>query len=167
VAYIIRATCFQCWKMTRDENARFERWFMALIIGVALAISVGVLATVLRLDRDRGFYPTVTIVVASYYVLFALMGASTHTLVLELLAGFVFLVFAAYAFKSSLWIAVGALAGHGIFDLVHGAAIPNPGVPLWWPGFCLAYDVTAAMYLAWLLGSGRVAASTRIQAPAS
>ena len=132
---------------------------MALTIGVSLALLVGVLATALRLDRDRALYPTVAIVVASYYVLFAVMGASIHTLVLESLAGVVFLLGAVYGFRSSLWVVVAALAAHGIFDLVHGAAIPNPGVPTWWPEFCLAYDVTAAVYLAWLLKSGRIRAA--------
>lgn len=133
---------------------------MALIIGVSLALAVGVLlGTTLRLDRDRAFYPTVTIVIASYYVLFAVMGASPHTLVLEALAGVVFLLAAVYGFRSSLWVVVAALAAHGIFDLVHGAAIPNPGVPTWWPEFCLAYDVTAAVYLAWLLKSRRIRAA--------
>jgi hypothetical protein len=126
---------------------------------MSLALIVGVLATTLRLDRDRAFYPTVTIVVASYYALFAVMGASTHTLVLESLAGMVFLLSAAYGFRSSLWIVVAALAAHGLFDLVHGFAIPNPGVPAWWPAFCAGYDVTAALYLAWLLGRGRIRAA--------
>jgi hypothetical protein len=106
---------------------------VALIIGVSLALIVGVLATALRLDRDRALYPTVAIVIASYYVLFAVMGASTHTLVLESLAGVVFLLAAVYGFRSSLWVVVAALAAHGIFDLVHGAAIPNAGVPTWRP----------------------------------
>lgn len=133
---------------------------MALIIGVSLALAVGVLlGTTLRLDRDRAFYPTVTIVIASYYVLFAVMGASPHTLVLEALAGVVFLISALYGFRSSLWVVVAALAAHGIFDLVHDSAIPNPGVPPWWPEFCLAFDVTAAVYLAWLLKSGRIRAA--------
>jgi hypothetical protein len=132
---------------------------VTLIIGVSLALAVGVLYTTFRLDRDRAFYPTVTIVVASYYALFAVMGASTHTLVLESLAGVVFLVSAVYGFRSSLWVVVAALAAHGIFDLVHDSVISNPGVPAWWPEFCLAYDVTAAAYLAWLLRSGRVRAA--------
>jgi hypothetical protein len=117
---------------------------------------VGVLFTTLRADRDRAFYPTVTIVIASYYVLFAVMGASTRTVVLESLTGAVFLLLAVYGFKSSLWVVAAALAAHGIFDLVHGAAISNPGVPAWWPEFCLGYDITAGAYLAWLLRSGRV-----------
>jgi hypothetical protein len=53
-----------------------------------------------------------------------------------------------------------ALAAHGIFDLAHAAFISNPGVPHWWPEFCLTYDVTAAVYLAWLLKSGRIRAAT-------
>jgi len=128
---------------------------VALGIGVSLALVVGVLFTILRIDRDRAFYPTVTIVVASYYVLFAVMGASTRIVVLESLVGAVFFLCAVYGFKSSLWLVAAALAAHGIFDLVHAAAISNPGVPPWWPEFCSGYDVAAAVYLAWLLRSGR------------
>jgi hypothetical protein len=131
---------------------------MALLVGAVLAVAVGLLATVSRLDRDRAFYPTVAIVIASYYSLFAVMGASTRALVLESLVGVAFLGVAILGFRSSLWIVVLALATHGVFDLVHGAAISNPGVPPWWPAFCLSYDATAAGYLAWLLTSGRVRA---------
>ncbi len=34
---------------------------MALLIGVLLALAVGTLATYVGLDRDRGFYPTVSL----------------------------------------------------------------------------------------------------------
>jgi hypothetical protein len=68
-----------------------RRRIVALLIGAFLAFTVGLLATTSGLDRDRGFYPTVTIVIASYYALFAVMGASTHALVLESLVGAVFL----------------------------------------------------------------------------
>ena len=129
---------------------------VALLVGVFLALTVGLFATATGLDRDRAFYPAVTIVVASYYALFAVMGASTHALVVESLVGVVFLALAAAGFRSSLWVVVAALAGHGVFDLVHGGIIENPGVPGWWPAFCLTYDVTAATYLLWLLRSGRI-----------
>ena len=111
------------------------------------------------LDRDRAFYPVVTIVIASLYALFAVMGASTHALVVESLVGAVFVAVAVTGFKRSLWFVVVALAAHGVFDLTHAAAISNPGVPSWWPEFCLAYDVTAAAYLAWLLKTKRVRAA--------
>ena len=132
---------------------------MAWLIGTSLALAVGLFATGLGLDRERAFYPVVTIVVASYYALFAVMGDSTHALVLESLAGAVFLAVAASGFRSSLWLVALALAAHGIFDLSHGALISNPGLPPWWPEFCLTYDVTAAAYLAWLLKSRRLRAA--------
>ncbi len=131
---------------------------MALLVGALLAFAVGLFATAIGLDRDRAFYPTVTIVIASYYALFAVMGASTHALVIESVVGTVFLSVAAFGFRSSLWVVVVALAAHGAFDLAHSRVISNPGVPSWWPAFCLTYDVTAAAYLAWLLKTGRIRA---------
>jgi len=133
---------------------------MAIVVGALLAMAAGLLGTFSGLDRDRAFYPTVAIVIASLYSLFAVMGASTHALVLESLVGGAFLAAAVFGFRSSLWVVVFALAAHGVFDLVHGTVISNPGVPSWWPAFCLTYDVVAAGYLAWLLKSGRIRAST-------
>lgn len=132
---------------------------MAFLVGALLAISVGLFAAGVGLDRDRAFYPAVTIVIASYYALFAVMGASTHALLLESLVFAVFLAAAAIGFRWSLWVVATALAAHGLFDLTHAAIISNPGVPDWWPEFCLAYDVTAAAYLAWLLKRGRIRAA--------
>ena len=133
---------------------------MALLVGALLAFAVGLFATASGLDRDRAFYPTVTIVIASYYALFAVIGGSTNALVLESVVGVVFLAAAVSGFKSSLWIVVLALAAHGVFDLAHSRVISNPGVPAWWPAFCLTYDVTAAAYLAWLLKIDRIRAAT-------
>ena len=132
---------------------------VALLVGTSLAFVVGLFATVVGLDRDRAFYPTVTIVIAFLYALFAVMGASTHALVLESLVGVAFLVSAVAGFRWSLWVVVVALAAHGVFDLTHAAIISNPGVPRWWPEFCSTYDVMAAAYLAWSLTSGRIRAA--------
>lgn len=132
---------------------------MPLLVGGFLAIAVGLFATLSGLDRDRAFYPTVTIVIASYYALFAVMGAATGPLLVESLVAAGFLALATLGFRSSLWIVVLALGAHGAFDLVHGLVITNPGVPGWWPAFCLTYDATAAAYLAWRIGSGRIRAA--------
>ena len=132
---------------------------MAWVIGALLAFAVGLFATGFGLDRDRAFYPTVMIVIASLYSLFAAMGDSSHALVLESLIGAVFVAVAVWGFRTSLWLVAAALAAHGIFDLGHAALISNPGVPQWWPGFCATYDVTAAVYLAWLLKRRRIRAA--------
>jgi hypothetical protein len=129
------------------------------LIGAILALSVGLSATFIGLDRDRAFYPTVMVVIASYYALFAVIGGSIQVLVIELIVIVAFLGASTAGFKRSLWLVVAALAAHGVFDLVHGHLIENPGVPPWWPHFCLAYDVVAAAYLAWLLLRSKVRAA--------
>lgn len=128
------------------------------MVGACLAFAVGIFATVVRLDRDRAFYPTVAIVIASLYSLFAVMGGSTRVLMAESTVGVGFIALAAIGFRRSLWLVSAALGLHGVFDLVHGLFITNPGVPRWWPAFCLTYDVVAAAYLAWLITSRRVKA---------
>ncbi|MEP7312907.1 MAG: hypothetical protein ABI859_10000 [Pseudomonadota bacterium] len=124
---------------------------MAFFLGVVVALGVALFARRVGLDRDRTFYATVTIVVASYYVLFAVMGGSGHSLILELVVMAGFVTAAVLGFKKSEWILVAALAGHGIFDALRGNVIENPGVPVWWPVFCGSFDVVAAAFLAWII----------------
>jgi len=121
---------------------------MSVLIGATLGLAVGVFTSLIGLGRERAFYPTVTIVVGSYYVLFAVMGGSSHSLLIESAVLVPFLVAAVAGFKSTPWIIVAALAAHGTLDVIHPHLISNPGVPRWWPGFCLGYDVVAAGYLA-------------------
>jgi len=121
------------------------------VAGVVVAIAVALFARRVGFDRERAFYPTVLIVVASYYVLFATMGGSLQTVVLESVVMMVFVVAAVAGFRGSPWLIVGALALHGVQDALHGALVANPGVPVWWPAWCLAFDVGAAGALAWLV----------------
>jgi len=124
---------------------------MPYVIGVKLALAVAWFARRAEFDRDRAFYPTVLIVVASYYVLFAAMTGSVRTVLQEAAMMTLFVIAAVVGFKSTSWIVVAGLAGHGILDAVHTHLLENSGVPLWWPPFCLAYDVAAAGGLAWVL----------------
>jgi len=121
------------------------------VVGLVLSIGVAVFARLVGLDRDRAFYPTVLIVIASYYVLFAAMVGSMQTVLLESAVMVLFVIAAVAGFKASAWIIVAGLAGHGLQDAVHGHIVANAGVPAWWPAWCLAYDVGAAAALAWLL----------------
>jgi hypothetical protein len=132
---------------------------VALLVGATLALSVGLLTTAFGLDRDRALYPTITIVIALYYVLFAVIGGSTQVLLVDSIVASAFIAAALWGFRSSLWIVVVALIAHGTLDLVHDRVIANPGVPEWWPQFCFTYDVAAAAYLAWLLKRARLRAA--------
>ncbi len=74
-----------------------------------------------------------------------------HALILETIPTTAFIIAAVIGFKVNQWIVVVGLVAHGIFDFFHAGIINNPGVPVFWPSFCLAYDVIAGGYLAWLL----------------
>ena len=124
---------------------------MEYVIGIVIALVVTGGSTALRFDRERVFYPAMMIVVASYYVLFAAIGASAPVLIAESIVAGAFMLLAVIGFKSRLWVVVIALASHGVFDLGHHLVVDNPGVPQWWPGFCSAFDIGAAAYLAFLL----------------
>jgi hypothetical protein len=131
---------------------------MPYLIGIVLALAVGAYATAMRFDRDGVFYPTLLIVFGSYYVLFAILGGSARAIVIESLITAVFALVASVGFRRSLWLVVAGLVAHGAMDLVHGQLVTNPGVPAWWPAWCMSYDVVAGAYLAWRLtraGSAR------------
>jgi hypothetical protein len=124
---------------------------MEYLIGVGLAVGVWAFAMLTGFDRDRVFYPTLVPVIATYYILFAAIGSSTRALALESLIAAAFLALAVVGFRKNLWLIVAALAGHGVFDFFHHLFIQNPGVPAWWPGFCLSCDVILGAFLALLL----------------
>lgn len=88
-----------------------ERNKMEYLIGVILSAVVACFCTLIGFARERSFYPTVLIVVGSYYVLFAAMAASSRTLIVESVVAFLFLLFAVLGFKTNLWFVVAALIG--------------------------------------------------------
>jgi len=132
---------------------------MAYVIGIVLAVAVAIFGRTSRFDRDRSFYPTLLIVIGAIYVLFATMTGSIETVLVESIGMAVFATAAVVGFRSSVWIVVAGLAGHGIFDFIHGYLIANSGVPPFWPAFCGSYDVVAAAGLAWILNRPAIAST--------
>lgn len=124
---------------------------MPYSIGIILALAVALFARMVGFDRDRAFYPTVLAVIATYYGLFGVMGGSAPALLAESVFVAAFFVLVVLGFKFSVWLIVAGLVAYGVFDFFHAHLITDPGVPVWWPQFCLAFDVTAAAFLAWLL----------------
>jgi len=130
----------------------------AAIVGVVLAVVVSLFARLVGLDKDRAFYPTVLVVIAVLYDLFAVLGGSWSALHAELVATSFFLVVVVVGFRRNLWIVAVGLASHGLYDFVHPRLFDNPGVPAWWPAFCGAYDVTAGVVMGWLLSRNQPSA---------
>ena len=124
---------------------------MEYSIGLCLAAAVAGLFAVVGFDRDRSSSPIVLIVIAHYYVLFAILGGSTRSLVIETVVAMGFLLLAVFGFKSKFWLIPAAMVGHGVFDFFHHLLIDNAGVPNYWPGFCLAFDAIFGGYVAVVL----------------
>ena len=139
------------YTQSRHGTLQIGRDFLEYLIGVILAASVCTFGLIAGFDRDRAFYSTMLIVVATYYILFAVMGNSTRAVTMETLVAGAFFVLAVVGFKKSLWLVAAGIAGHGVFDFVHGLFIQNPGMPAWWPGFCGSFDVVAGIFLGVLL----------------
>ena len=70
------------------------------VVGIVLSIGVALFARWVGFDRDRAFYPTVLIVIASYYVLFAAMIGSVETVLLESAVMTLFVIAAVAGFKA-------------------------------------------------------------------
>lgn len=102
------------------------------VVGVAAAVSVGLLGTWIGFDEEGSFYPVVLIVIAACYVLLAVAAAGLE-------------------FRRSAGNVVAGLALHGVLEVFHHVVITNPGAPAWRPGCCLARDATAAAYPAGLI----------------
>lgn len=126
------------------------------LIGVGLAVGILGGCTAMGMDRERSFYAVLLMVVALYYALFAVMSGSSAVLLAEMLPIAGFVLAAAIGFKKNLWLVAVGLVGHGVFDFFHGHVISNPGVPVWWPGFCGAFDVVAGVYMAYRLWGAKI-----------
>lgn len=133
---------------------------LALGVGAFLAAAIALFAHFVGYDRDRSFYAVVLTVVGALYPLFAVM-AGAQRLIPEVAFFAVFAAIAATGFRRSLWIVAGGLFLHGVFDFVRHAYLVAPGAPKWWPAFCGAYDVVAAIGLAMLLLAQRGASEHR------
>ena len=102
---------------------------MPILVGALLAIGIAVLAKFTRFDEDRSFYSTVLVIIASYYVLFAVLGGSSRALFWELVIALGFSTIAVLGALSLPMLVGTGIIAHGLFDFVHDQFIENPGVP--------------------------------------
>ena len=126
---------------------------MEIVAGILVAIAIAGLAHGYRLERSRRFYPVLLIIIAVFYIGFAVLSGNPTTLLYESLFAFVFIIIALIALRAkkkiALIIGLGLIA-HGAFDLVHDQVINNNAVPLWWPHFCAAVDIGLGIWLLYL-----------------
>ncbi|MDD9892432.1 MAG: hypothetical protein OXT49_02825 [Gammaproteobacteria bacterium] len=116
--------------------------------GLVCAIAIAVSGRITRFEQELSFYPTILIVIASYYVLFAVMAKQA---ILEESVGLIIFSTIALigAFKAPALVGLGIIL-HGAFDLLHPQLIENAGVPNWWPAFCAAVDFVLGAWVIYL-----------------
>ena len=118
--------------------------------------ATGVLAVfVARTVRgQRWLYSIGLLVLPSLYALFALQAGERAVSVKEMLYGIPFLVaglvFAFVSVRHSAVVVGMFWILHGVYDIVHGRLLANPGVPGWYPVWCCSVDVVIGAYLVWL-----------------
>jgi len=122
---------------------------IAFGVGVVLAIVLAIAGQVTKFDRDRSFFATILIVIASYYVLFSFI--SLEAMAIEITIASVFSVIAlAGALRWPLLLGAG-ICLHGVFDFFHVQLINNSGVPVWWPSFCAGVDIVLGVWVIYLV----------------
>ena len=125
---------------------------MAALIGAIVGVLTILLARFIR--GERWVYSVGLLTLPSLYACFALRAGEQAVAVREMIYGIPYVVaglmFTFVGVRQSA-IVVGLLwLLHGLYDLVHGRLITNPGVPGWYPIWCCVVDVVIGSYLLWL-----------------
>jgi hypothetical protein len=102
---------------------------MEYLIGVGLALAICTFAAAVGLDRQRAFYATMVLVVATYYVLFAVLGGTLRSLLSESLVAIAFFALAAFAFKKNEWLIVAGLVAMAYSIASTTCSSTTPGSP--------------------------------------
>lgn len=120
---------------------------IAFIIGVALAVALIIFGKLTGYEKDRSFFPTLLIIIASYYLLFATLTDSVSTLLIEITITLFFSVLAVWgSFRFPLLVGAG-ITLHGLFDFTYSHFYINTGVPVWWPAFCAGIDIPFGLWV--------------------
>lgn len=124
---------------------------IAAFIGAALGILTILSARIIR--GERWLYSLALLTLPGLYAFFALRAGHQAVGVKEMIYGLPFLaaglIFAFVSVRQSA-VVVGSLwILHGLYDVMHGQFISNPGVPGWYPAFCFSVDVVVGAYVLW------------------
>ena len=126
------------------------------MIPALIGATVGVLTILVArfLRGERWLYALGLITLPGLYASFGLRAGQPALAAQEMIYGLPYvaagLVFAWVSVRRSA-VVVGTLwLLHGVYDLVHGRLLTNPGVPNGYPTFCFVVDVVVGAYVLWL-----------------
>lgn len=110
-----------------------------IIVGVSAGAAIAFSAHILKFDQDRSFYPTILIVIASCYVLFAMLAQQGARG--EIIVSIVFIALAIAGHIGWYWIVGLGFFLHGFYDLGHALWGGGGHLPERWAGFCFGADL--------------------------
>ena len=121
---------------------------------IGAAVGVLTIASARLIRGERWLYSLGLLTLPGLYAFFALQAGERAVGVKEMIYGLPFivagLVFAFASVRRSAVVVGTFWLLHGLYDLVHGRLITNPGVPGWYPIFCFVVDAVVGGYLLWL-----------------
>jgi hypothetical protein len=120
---------------------------MEYVVGISTAVATAVFGRISGFERDRSFYPTILIVIALLYVLFATLDGRYPVVLAESAFALIFIVAALAGYAKGCLIVAAGIAAHGLFDFLHLLFIEDRGVPIWWPGFCGTVDILLGAFV--------------------
>nr|WP_136252409.1 DUF6010 family protein [Ningiella ruwaisensis] len=127
---------------------------ISIFIGLVLSLLIIVFAKLTRFEQDLSFYPTLLIVIASYYVLFSVIAG--HSILLEAFIALAFFGIAILgAYKSLVIVGLGIVV-HGAYDIIHAVYLNNSVSPSWWPAFCATVDIVLGSWVIYSCKKGRL-----------
>ncbi|MEQ8524724.1 MAG: hypothetical protein RIB15_08550 [Gracilimonas sp.] len=120
--------------------------FICAVITTTFIIGIGK-AKIFRFEKDRSYFPTILIVIALVYILFAVMSSNVDVIIAEAVVATMFITGALYGSVNSLRMVAILLIVHGLYDFIHPHIFNYNTVPSWWPIFCLYVDVILGVWI--------------------
>lgn len=116
--------------------------FVALLIGVILAVALLAAVASVGLHRDRAFYTAILIGVAAFYPVFAIERLDYSAALVQLLVAGGFVALALSGYRAGAQALGSVFLIHALYDVV---ALPlGIHAPLLWPELCLSFDLVFA-----------------------
>jgi hypothetical protein len=120
-------------------------------IGLALfGVTLGIMALI-STDQVLELFALAMMLIGAVYIGFGLQATQRRTQVIELIIAAVFIAAVPLGLWWNPWLLVGALALHGVWDLLHHNTQRLAAIPQWYIPLCVLYDGLAAGYSGYFL----------------
>ena len=130
-----------------DPRTRRQPIRAAVIWGVVFGVIQAAVPLVIRWLDPATVYALSLVLIASVYIGFAVADGRPNVIAVESGVAAIFVLVASLGISGPAWLLVVGLLGHGFKDLWQHRRQYVAGTR-WWPPFCCAVDLVAALFIA-------------------